>query len=339
MKFIKILYLLVGVGLLAYIFSETDLELLWSNLMATGWGIFFVLAIYGIAFWVDTIAWQFTLPSTGYNFRWLYDLWKVRMVGAAFGKMLPFSAFGGAPIKGYLLKKHYGIGYREGAASIILIESTHLMSMVFFMASGVLLIHFDPDFPNSYYLFSKLSLAALSVGIFGFYFIQRFKVTSVAGGWISQRALGRRLAKFLSHLKEFDDRLVQFYTEKRSYFFGAFGLNLLNWYLGALEIYIILYFLGHPISIAESIILETLVELVRAGTFFIPATLGTQEAAFLLATGAITGEPALGVATALMRRVREIVWLILGFVIGWQYSTRPADLAQAAQNEMAKDSG
>jgi uncharacterized membrane protein YbhN (UPF0104 family) len=116
------------------------------------------------------------------------------------------------------------------------------------------------------------------------------------------------------------------------------GLNLLNWYLGALEIYIILYFLGHPISIAESIILETLVELVRAGTFFIPATLGTQEVAFLSATGAITGEPALGLAIALMRRVREIVWFILGFVIGWQYSTSPSDLAQAAQNEMTKDS-
>ena len=338
MKAIKFLYLLVGIGLLVYVFSETDLELLWSNLIATGWGIFFVIAIYGIAFWVDTIAWQFTLPSTRLNLKWLYYLWKVRMVGAAFAKVLPFSAFGGAPVKGYLLKKYYGIGYKEGAASIILIESTHLISMVFFMASGVLLIHLNPDFPENYYLFSKLGLAALAVGIFGFYVIQRLKITSIAGGWLSLQGLGRRLEKFLSHLQEFDDRLVQFYTEKRTYFFGALGLNLLNWYLGALEIYIILYFLGHPISIAESIILETLVELVRAGTFFIPATLGTQEVAFLSATGAITGEPALGFATALLRRVREIVWFILGFVIGWQYSTSPSDLAQAAQNEMTKDS-
>ena len=108
----------------------------------------------------------------------------------------------------------------------------------------------------------------------------------------------------------------------------------MNWYLGALEIYIILYFLGHPISIAESIILETLVEIVRAGTFFIPGTLGTQEAAFLLATGAITGEPALGVAAAMMRRVREIIWFIFGFSLGWQYSGNPSKLAQVAQNKM-----
>lgn len=323
----------MGTGLLAYVFSQTDLGLLWSNLVETGWGIFFVVAVYWVGFAVDTVAWQLTLPNTRLNFHWLYDLWKVRMVGAAFGKMLPFSAFGGAPIKGYLLKKHYGIRYREGAASIILIESTHLISMILFMASGVLFILFDSNLPESYYTFSVVSLSALTVGIFAFYIIQRLKLISVASEWVSRRHFGRGLEKFLSHLQDFDDRLVQFYTQQRSKFFGALGLNLANWYLGALEVYVILYFLGHPVTVVESIILETLVELVRAGTFFIPATLGTQEAAFLLATGAITGQPALGVATALMRRVREIVWLVWGFSIGWQYSAHPSDLVKEAQKE------
>ena len=335
MNVIKTLYLMIGAALLIYVFSETELTLLWSNLIATGYGIFFVLAVYGVAFWVDTIAWQFTLPSA--NFSWVYNLWKVRMVGAAFGKMLPFSAFGGAPIKSYLLKKHYGIGYREGVASIILVESTHMLSMVFFMASGVFLISFSPGFPNYYYAFSKISLGFLSVGILGFYLIQRYRLTSFFGTWISKRAFGRRLEKFIFHLQEFDSRLVKFYTQKRSLFFGAMGLNLLNWYLGALEIYIILYFLGHPISIAESIILETFVEIVRAGTFFIPGTLGSQEAAFLLATTAITGDPDLGVATALMRRVREILWVMIGFSLGWGYSKRPNELIQLAQQEIEKE--
>ena len=335
MNVIKTLYLMLGAGLLIYVFSETDLTLVWSNLIATGYGILFVLAVYGIAFWIDTIAWQFTLPSA--NFSWVYNLWKVRMVGAAFGKMLPFSAFGGAPIKSYLLKKHYGIRYREGVASIILVESTHMLSMVFFMASGVFLISSSPNFPNHYYVFSKISLGFLSVGILGFYLMQRYKLTSFVGTWLSKRAFGHRLEKLILHLQEFDDRLVQFYTQKRPLFFGAMGLNLLNWYLGALEIYIILYFLGHPISIAESIILETFVEIVRAGTFFIPGTLGSQEAAFLLATAAITGDPALGVATALMRRIREVLWVVFGFSLGWRYSKSPNELIRVAQQEIKKE--
>ncbi|MBT5549043.1 MAG: hypothetical protein HOB18_04250 [Nitrospina sp.] len=338
MKALRFLYLLAGISLLVYVLSQTDLGLLWLNLIESGWGIFFVLAVYGVSFSGDTVAWQLTLPRATLNSYWFCQLWKVRAVGAAFGKMLPFSAFGGAPIKSFILKKHYNIGYREGAASIILVESTHLISMIFFMASGVLLIFLDSNLPQSYYTFSAISLSALAVGILGFYMVQRLKITSIAGGWLSQRSLGRRLEKFLSHIQEFDERLVQFYTKKRGNFYGALGLNLLAWYLGALEVYVILYFLGHPVSPTEAIILETLVELVRAGTFFIPATLGTQEAAFLLATGAITGQPALGVATALMRRVREIVWLVLGFVTGWQYSAKPSDLMRGAEKEMNNDS-
>lgn len=338
MTAIRILYLLVGLGLLICVFSETDLALIWLKLVETGWGIFFILAVYGAAFLVDTIAWQLTLPSTRPDFHWIYGLMKIRMVGSAFGKMLPFSAFGGAPIKGFILKHHYGINYKEGIASIVLVESTHLISMALFMASGVFLILFDSNLPQSFHVFSTVSLSVLAAAIFAFYIFQRLKITSIAGSWISQKSLGRWLEKFLSHLREFDERLVHFYTTKRSSFYGALGLNLLNWYLGALEVYVILSFLGNPISPGQAIVLETLVELVRAGTFFIPATLGTQEAAFLLATGAITGQSALGVAAALMRRVREIVWLILGFAIGWQYSAYPSDLAHAAQDEVNQES-
>jgi glycosyltransferase 2 family protein len=337
-KALRVLYLLVGASLLVYVLSQTDLELLWMKLIESGYGIFFVLVVYGVSFSLDTVAWQYTLPSAAINSHWFCQLWKLRAVGAAFGKMLPFSAFGGAPIKSFILKKHYNVGYREGAASIILVESTHLISMILFMASGVFLILFDSNLPQRYSTFSAISLGALAVGIFGFYLVQRFKITSIAGGWLSQRSLGRRLEKFIKHIQEFDERLVQFYTKKRANFYRALGLNLLVWYLGVLEVYVILYFLGHPVSLTEAIMLETLVELVRAGTFFIPATLGTQEAAFLLATGAITGQPALGVATALMRRVREIIWLVLGFAIGWQYSAKPSELVQAAEQEMSNDS-
>ena len=116
-----------------------------------------------------------------------------------------------------------------------------MLSMVFFMASGVFLISFSSNFPNSYYTFSKISLGLLSVGILGFYLIQRYRLISFVGKWISKRSLGRRLGEFIHHIQEFDERLVQFYTQKRPLFFGAMGLNLLNWYLGAFEIFIILY--------------------------------------------------------------------------------------------------
>ena len=334
MKPLKILYLFIGIGLLVFVLTHTDLPSVWFQLKKVGWGILVVLVVYKIAFIVDSFAWQFTLPSTQLSRRWLYDLWKVRMVGAAFSKVLPFSSFGGAPVKGFILKHHYGIHYKEGAASLILAESTHMISMVLFMATGVLLILFASNLPESYHFFSILSLGAITTGILLFYLVQRYKVTSLTGSWVSKRKFGQRLKKFIHQFQDMDERLVQFYTRDRRCFFSASFLNLVNWYLGALEIYVIFYFLGHPITIIDAVILETIIELVRAGTFFIPAGLGSQEAIFMIATEAIAGQSTLGVAAALIRRVREVIWLIWGFSIGLEYSQKPFDLVKDAQKDL-----
>ncbi len=325
---------MIGLGLLVFVLSYTDLPSVWSQLKEIGWGILIVLVVYKIAFIMDTFAWRFTLPSVQFTKRWLYDLWKVRMVGAAFAKVMPFSSWGGVPIKSFILKHHYGIRHSEGTASMILAESTHMISLVLFMATGVLLILFSSNLPQSYHLFAVLSLGAISIGIYLFYAVQRYKITSLTGSWLSQRKVGQRLEKFIHQIRDMDDRLVQFYTRDKRRFIYASLLNLVNWYLGALEIYIIFYFLSHPITIVEAIILETLVELVRAGTFFIPAGLGSQEAIFMIATGALVGQPTLGVAGALIRRVREIVWLVWGFLIGLEYSQKPFDLVKVAEKDL-----
>ena len=333
MKPLKILYIFIGLGLLVFVLIHTDLLSLWYELKKVGWGILVVLLVYKIAFIVDSFAWQFTLPSTQLTKRWVYDLWKIRMVGAAFAKVMPFSSFGGAPIKGFILKHHYGIHYKEGAASLILAESTHMISMIFFMATGVFLMLFASNLPNTYHFFAMLSLGAITTGILLFYLVQRYKVTSLTGNWLRRRKFGQRLEKVIHQIQDMDERLVQFYTRDKGCFLLASLLNLINWYLGAIEIYVIFYFLDNPITIFEAVILETLVELVRAGTFFIPAGLGSQEAIFMIATEAIAGQSTLGVAAALTRRVREIIWLIWGFCIGLEYAEKPYDLVKVAQKD------
>jgi len=93
-------------------------------------------------------------------------------------------------------------------------------------------------------------------------------------------------------------------------------LCFLNWVMGALELWIAFYLLGAPVSFAEAWIIEALVQLVRVGAFFVPLALGTQEGAFTVTVGALTGNPALGVAVAVLRRFRELVVLSAGLMMG-----------------------
>ncbi len=67
----------------------------------------------------------------------------------------------------------------------------------------------------------------------------------------------------------------------------------------------------------ETWLIETVAQLVRAGTFFIPASLGATEAAMVLVYEALVGAPSLGFAVALIRRARELLWIAWGLWLGW----------------------
>jgi uncharacterized membrane protein YbhN (UPF0104 family) len=79
-----------------------------------------------------------------------------------------------------------------------------------------------------------------------------------------------------------------------------------GWLAGTGEIWLIFYVLGHPISLLEATMYESLVQAVRSAAFFIPGGLGLQEGAFLTLAMTVGVGPELGLAAALVRRAREI---------------------------------
>jgi hypothetical protein len=87
------------------------------------------------------------------------------------------------------------------------------------------------------------------------------------------------------------------------------------------------------VSVAEAVVLEGLLQLARSVSFFIPANLGTQDGAVALAAAAITGVSAAGLGAALLRRVREVVFIAAGFLVGGSFSLR--SLRRAAGDETA----
>ena len=95
--------------------------------------------------------------------------------------------------------------------------------------------------------------------------------------------------------------------------------------------------LGKVSSDGEAIIIESVIQMVRAVTFFIPANLGTQDSALIVLAGAITGQPSAGAALAAVKRIREIVFVLWGFGLGSFYSLR--SLMRDAETRSAEDAG
>lgn len=316
MKYWKLLYLLIGFALLGLILQQTNLQEVWRRVTHVGWwGMSVVLGIYFLSYLSDVCAWQLTFETIPLNLRWLYRLFLVRLVGEAFNDITPLASMGGEPLKAILLKTHYRIGYRESGTSLILAKTLDLISLVVFLYIGFLLLLTSDKLPAAFKTGTGLGLVAFSTCIGLFFLVQRFKLISLVSRLLDRSGLGNRLSGLLGLLRDTDEQLVRFYSRRPRHLRKAFAVAFINWPLGVLEVYFLMAFLENPIAIADAWIIEAVVQLVRAGTFFIPVGIGTQEGIFVLVCSAIAGDPSLGLAMALARRFREILWMLWGLAI------------------------
>ncbi len=325
MKVVTSLLLLAGMAVLAVVLYQADLPAVWSHLRQVGWlGVTVVLALYVVTFGAEIVAWTLTLPSVRLTPKWIGRLWMAQMIGDAVSNLTPLASVGGEPVKVALLKKRYGLSYREATASIFLIQTIINVALVFFVSSGFALMWVTGALPPGYRLAAGSGLGVLTVGILSIFLVQRYQGVSRVSGWLGRRRFGARALALLDVVRDIEDRLVAFYTGQPGRFATAITLALVNWGLGAVEIVCMLYFLGHPISFTDAWVVESLFVLVRAALFVVPANIGTQEGTLVLVCGAITGSPTLGLAVALIRRFRELVWICGGVVLGWLVSRGPA---------------
>ncbi len=315
MRYARLGLLLAGLSLLGVIVYQTDLGEVGSRLREIGgWGMAVVLLVFFVAFLADTASWHLTLLSARLDLPWAYRLWKVMMVGEAFNRV---TSIGGEPIKAALLKRNYGISYREATTSLVLAQTIATIAMVLFLFAGFLLMFATASLPPAYQLSAGSGLVVFSVCIVLFFLVQRHKVFSRLGRWLGRGRMGARALAILDLVHDLENRLIAFYTGHGWRFGLSVALAFINWALGAVEIYYVLAFLGHPIAFTDAWVIEAVVVLVRSALFFVPANIGTQEGALVLICGAMTGSPALGLAVDLVVRFREIVWVVWGLAVGW----------------------
>lgn len=315
MRLLRLGFLLAGIALLALIVAEIELGEVARLVAAVGWGMAAILAVYFVAFLIDTLSWQLALPTAPLDLPWLGRLWLVRMIGEAFNSTLPAGSLGGEPVKAVLLKQRYDVGYRDTAASLILTRTVNLIALVAFLAVGFALMLADSRLDAAFKTVAALGLGVFAAAIFAFFLVQRFRLSSIVAGWAVRWPAARRLAGAIEHVHDIDGQFVRFYAGRRGRFLAATLLALANWVLGAVELWLTLDFLGQPVSLADAWMIEGAAQLVRAGTFFIPASIGAQEGAFVLLCTAIAGSPTLGIAAALVRRIREVLWIGAGFAL------------------------
>ena len=71
-------------------------------------------------------------------------------------------------------------------------------------------------------------------------------------------------------------RLDAFYSNRRR-LIRSVTWHLAGWFVGAIEVWVVLNFMGYQVDFGDAVIIESLMHAVRGAAFAVPGALGAQE--------------------------------------------------------------
>lgn len=279
-----------------------------------------VFALYpAISIW-DAWGWKILFPESAARRIRSLDLLLIRTAGEALNNVTPFVDVGGEPLKVILSAGRFGVPKRSALSAVIMARTSLLFSEIIFVAAGLLLSVFLLPVSSGWRwaLFGSMVVFSAVGGFLAALQKKGFFVPFVH--FLERTRFGARLSDELHvPLKDADAEITAFYAARSRLLWQSVAWHLAGWVAGGVEIMIMFRLVGAPVTLAEGIMLEALLQLVKTATFFIPGNLGTQEGGMALFAQALGFHPACGVAVSLLKRVRQLLWTGAGFLI-WAWA-------------------
>ncbi|PIQ96682.1 MAG: hypothetical protein COV67_08190 [Nitrospinae bacterium CG11_big_fil_rev_8_21_14_0_20_56_8] len=316
-KMLKIIFLMLGVGLFGWSVKTVDMTTVFNLLTKLGAGFLLILLFYWLVTLLDTLSWKYNFYPVEARHLLTWQLWRIRQIGEAYNTITPLGTLGGEPVKAQLLKDRHGLSLREGLASLVVARTTFLTALCLFFVPGIVLILQSGSVSPQFKTTSVVGMAIFSTLIFLFFLFQITGTLGRLAGWVARWGVGGGVVSFLSKLEALSRLMSGYYREHASRLILSIGYAFIGWIAGLGELYVTLVFLGFQPTLADLWIMESLAQLVRVGSFFIPLSLGAQEGGLILIFSAMGWPPDLGLTVSFVRRIKEMIWVGLGLAMGW----------------------
>ncbi len=312
----KLLFLALGVGLFTWAVLTVDIKGVLGLISQMGWGLFWVFAIYSIVTWVDTISWRYAFKPNEAEMLSIWNLWKIRQIGEAFNIITPFGTVGGEPLKAQLIKDQHGLTFKQGIATQVIARTTFLGALIAFMIPGIIILILSDTATDRFKIISSALLVVFTICIFLFFIFQARGSLGKVTGWLTRPFPSLKGSDFLSQMKDLDGLMSTYYRDHAGRLWKSILFALAGWIIGLGELYVTLYFLGAEVNFFDLWIMEAVSQLIRVCSFFIPLSLGAQEGGLILIFSSIGFTPDLGLAVSFVRRIKELLWVALGLLLG-----------------------
>jgi putative membrane protein len=302
---------LIGLGLIAALIGAHDFDQVAAALGLAGWSMILIGVVHMGVLLADTLGWRALLqhaerPSFGVMVvhRW---------IGSSVNGLLPTAQVGGEIVRAHLLSRA-GVAGPAAAASVVVDLTAGLAMQLAFVLCGIgLLVAAGAGDHRFVHLGAGLGVFGLLV--LGFVLLQRGGLFLRLARMVERATRGRIWQSLVGSAAALDREVIARYRDRLQLALCA-GWRLVGWLWGSAEIWLAFWLLGHPVAVAEAVVLESLGQAMRSIGFVLPGGLGAQESA-IVAAGTMVGiAPDLALAVALIKRARELAYGVSG-LIAW----------------------
>lgn len=305
---------LLGLGFIAWLIVDAGAAAVGEAMLLLGWALVPITLFHLMPLAISTWSWRLMLPAAGTpGFGILVG---IRWIRESVNNLLPVGGVGG-DLLGARLAHQRGVPGAAALGSVVADITVGLLTQLAFVVVGLALLLAYSTAPAVLAIVGSV-LAGLGIFfaiIILFFLLQNRGLIAfgakIAGGLTSQA----RADRLVSNAGDVDRAIRAIYRDPRIW--RACAWRIAGWFLGAGEVWLVMYFLGKPIGVAEAIVLESFAVAVRSAAFFIPGAVGVQEGAFVLFGSLFGISAADSLAISLAKRVREL-GLGLPGLAAWQ---------------------
>ncbi|MEM7117253.1 MAG: lysylphosphatidylglycerol synthase transmembrane domain-containing protein [Chloroflexota bacterium] len=285
--------------------------------------------------------WWLTLYGQGHTIPF-WDLFRYRLAAFGLSYITPGPHFGGEPLQVYFVEKAHNVPRATAVSALTLDKLLELIVNFAFMLIGILLIVQWQTGLGGVEVVSPLVgitavfLLALPLLLLLALWRGHQPLTTFFRLW-QKLPLWQRLGwqagyeQFLQTIADSETQVTQFCRRSPLILFAAFGCSLLSWLAMLAEYWLMLAFLGSPLTLIQLAVTLTAARI--AILLLIPGAVGALEASQMVAFGAIGLNPAVGIGASLLIRMRDVGLAVLGLWWGWEQirETNPSETSKALE--------
>jgi glycosyltransferase 2 family protein len=314
MKKIQAISLVLGLSLFAFLIYKIGFSQILNSLRLVGSGFIVLILISGVRHLLRAAAWKKCFEADHRHHVGLFELFNVRLAGEAIRYISFTGPILGEPAKAALIKRRLPLSH--GLSSVIVENLTYSLSAILIAIIGVVLLLVNVNL-NSKLRWASIIISAVVLAVVAVIWrgIARRNFVLVRVMRLLERRTKRKwFAKRVESVGRMEENVFNFYNHRERTFLLVLSMQMLAHFVNIFEVYLILHYMGVNATFVAAFIIEAAMKMINAAFFFVPGQVGVFEGGNALLLRALGFTASIGVAVALVEKIRTLVWTAYGLV-------------------------